>query len=384
VFLSAPSALNTSLALRQAIWRKTDPAWHVCGIPDTLYVDHGSDFTSTHLSQVAADLRIELVYSAVARPQGRGKVERLFGTLNTELLPELPGHLAGGRPATPPRLSLPELDSAVGGYITGTYHVRPHRETGTPPVAAWAGEGWLPRMPASLEDLDLLLVMVATPRMVHRDGIHFQGLRYLSPTLAAYVREPVTIRYDPRDITEIRVFHRNRFLCRAISPEHAGETITLKDLQAARAAHRRALREQISQRLTAITDYLPGHPQGHAMPAPAAAPRRAPASRLRTYREDTREHPLACPAGGSLHHHQRTPPVPGIRPRRPAPPLHRPVLRPGRSRQDAVSPPLRPLGPRRTVPAQLGTTPRHRRENLRRPGRRPHRVLHPNRRRHPA
>jgi putative transposase len=68
VFLGAPSALHTSLALRQAIWRKADPAWPVCGIPDVLYVDHGSDFTSTHLGQVAADLRIELVYSAVGRP----------------------------------------------------------------------------------------------------------------------------------------------------------------------------------------------------------------------------------------------------------------------------------------------------------------------------
>jgi DNA transposition AAA+ family ATPase len=137
-------------------------------------------------------------------------VERLFGTLNTELLPELPGRLVRGKPATSPRLSLPELDAAIGGYITGTYHLREHRETGTAPRAAWLGDGWLPRMPGSLDDLDLLLVMVAKPRMVHRDGIHFQGLRYLAPALAAYIREPVTIRYDPRDITEIRVFHRNR------------------------------------------------------------------------------------------------------------------------------------------------------------------------------
>jgi len=52
-----------------------------------------------------------------------------------------------------------------------------------------------PTVAASLDDLDLLLVMVAKPRMVHRDGIHFQGLRYLAPALAAYIREPVTIRY---------------------------------------------------------------------------------------------------------------------------------------------------------------------------------------------
>ena len=74
VFLGAPSALQTALVLRQAIWRKTDPDWPVCGIPETLYTDHGSDFTSQHLEQVAAELRIELVFSAVARPQGRGKI----------------------------------------------------------------------------------------------------------------------------------------------------------------------------------------------------------------------------------------------------------------------------------------------------------------------
>ncbi|NOT57912.1 MAG: transposase [Deltaproteobacteria bacterium] len=83
VFLGAPSTLNTSLALRQAMWRKADPSWPVCGIPDVLYVDHGSDFTSHHLDQVAASLHFRLVYSTIGRPQGRGKIERLFGTLNS-------------------------------------------------------------------------------------------------------------------------------------------------------------------------------------------------------------------------------------------------------------------------------------------------------------
>ncbi len=58
VFLGAPSALQTALALRQAIWRKAEPDWPICGIPETFYTDHGSDFTSQHLEQVAAELRI--------------------------------------------------------------------------------------------------------------------------------------------------------------------------------------------------------------------------------------------------------------------------------------------------------------------------------------
>jgi putative transposase len=47
VFLGAPSSLNLSLALRQAIWHKTDPEWAVHGVPDVLYVDHGSDSPAT-------------------------------------------------------------------------------------------------------------------------------------------------------------------------------------------------------------------------------------------------------------------------------------------------------------------------------------------------
>jgi putative transposase len=283
VGLGAPSALNTSVALRQAIWTKSDPSWPMCGLPEVLYVDHGSDFTSEHLTQVAADLKFQIVHSTVARPQGRGKVERFFGTITTELLPELPGHLVGGRPVTPATLSLPQLDETLAEFITANYHQRPHPELGICPHQAWLADGWLPRMPADLEQLDLLLVWVAKPRLVHRDGIHFQGLRYLSPTLAAYVREPVTIRYDPRDITEIRVFHKGRFLCKAVSPDHAAETIGLSDIQAARRAYRRRLREQINERITVVTDYLPtGRPPAQQIPTTTQPPTR----RLRTYYED--------------------------------------------------------------------------------------------------
>jgi Mu transposase, C-terminal len=47
--------------------------------------------------------------------------------------------------------------------------------------------------------------------------------RYVSPVLAAYVGETVTIRYDPRDAAEVRVYDGDEFLCRAIAPELAGD-----------------------------------------------------------------------------------------------------------------------------------------------------------------
>ena len=57
------------------------------------------------------------------------------------------------------------------------------------PQHAWTRDGWLPRLPDSLEALDELLLTVPTTRKVHRDGIRFQGLRYLATTLAGYVGE---------------------------------------------------------------------------------------------------------------------------------------------------------------------------------------------------
>jgi putative transposase len=104
-----------------------------------------------------------------------------------------------------------------------------------------------------------------------------------------HVGEAVTIRYDSRDLGEVRVFHQNRFLCRAISLEHAGEPVTLKDIQAARALRRRELRAQINERIRPATEYLPpigtvAAPIATATPAPPAPT----PSRLRTYREDTK------------------------------------------------------------------------------------------------
>ena len=98
VFTGAPSSINTALALRQAIWRKTDPAWAMCGIPDILHVDHGSDFISDNIGRTAVALHIRIIHSTIGRPQGQGKIERFFGTVNTELLaayPAISGPAAG-------------------------------------------------------------------------------------------------------------------------------------------------------------------------------------------------------------------------------------------------------------------------------------------------
>jgi putative transposase len=189
-----------------------------------------------------------LVFSTAGKPRGRGKVERIFESVNQLFLCHQPGYSPCGSPPAKPVLTLPELDARLCSFLMETYHRQPHRETGVPPQARWEGDGFLPRLPDSLEQLDLLLLTVAKPRRVHQDGIHFPGFRYLDATLAAYVGEDVTIRYDPRDMAELRVYLHDEFVCRAINPELAGETVALKDIIRARNRRRRELRTTLAER----------------------------------------------------------------------------------------------------------------------------------------
>jgi putative transposase len=288
LFFEAPSAIQTALALRQAIWRKGIGAWHICGIPQILYTDHGSDFMSRHIEQVAADLKIRLIFSGVARPRGRGKIERFFRTVTQVFLPRFPGFCPGGSGERVGKLTLHELAQELQTFLVTEYHVTPHSTTKEPPQARWEAGGFLPQMPESLEQLDLLLLTVPKTRKVHADGIHFMGLRYIDPTLAAYVGEEVLLRYDPRDMAELRIFYRDRFLCRAICQELAGQTVALRDIISARNRRRRELRHTLQERRRLVDSLLEakrGTPAKQEPPAPPPQPSPPPVKLKRYFNE---------------------------------------------------------------------------------------------------
>jgi putative transposase len=88
--------------------------------------------------------------------------------------------------------------------------------------------------------------------------------------------------HDPRDMAEIRVFYHDAFLCRAICAELAGQTISLKEIQAARTAQRKTLRETLTDRQQVVERYL----AVHRPPAPsevAPEPSTPPPPRLKRY-----------------------------------------------------------------------------------------------------
>lgn len=280
---NAPSAMQTALALRQAIWRKAQPDWQVCGLPEMLYTDHGSDFTSQHIEQVAAELKIRLVFSAVGRPRGRGKIERFFATVNQMFLSRLPAcvRLSSAKKAIIP---LSRLAEEFEAWLLRDYHRKRHVATKQAPQQRWQADGFLPRMPDSLEQLDLLLLTVPKTRRVQQDGVHFMGFRYISPTLAAYVGEQVLLRYDPRDMAEVRLFHKDRFLCRAICQELAGATVPLREIVQARNSYRRQIRQELIDRRQAVDSLIEARKWAEPVESPTPEIERRPAKpKLKRY-----------------------------------------------------------------------------------------------------
>lgn len=186
-------------------------------------------------------------------------------------------------------MSLRQLDEILEQFIVDNYNQRPHSQTKETPTKRWSASGFIPRSPARPEDLDLLLLTAAATRKVQRDGIQFASTRFVSPVLAAYVGENVTVRFNPRDVAEIRVYFDDTFLCRAIAPELASDSVSLPELQAVRAQRRRDLKNQLRQRRS-LADALPGDTRYTPSEAddnePAPPPKPAARTGLRLYATD--------------------------------------------------------------------------------------------------
>jgi putative transposase len=86
---------------------------------------------------------------------------------------------------------------------------------------------------------------------------------------------------------EIRVFYKDRFLCRAISAELAGETIPLRDVIRVRNQRRKELRSILHDRQEMVDTLLqlklgPALEESHVpIPVPAS-----PTIRIKRYRNE--------------------------------------------------------------------------------------------------
>jgi transposase InsO family protein len=180
--------------LRQAILKR--------GLPARLYTDNGANYRSQHLALVCAKLGIALIHARPYHPQGKGKIERFFRTVRTQVLTRL---------SPQDSQSLSALNRRLAAWIEGEYHHTPHRGlAGLTPLEQWAQTGDAVRFPEPGLDLDDLF-LCETKRKVQKDRtVSLNGAVY--EVDAALAGETVTLRFDPSAPPErpVQVCHQGQ------------------------------------------------------------------------------------------------------------------------------------------------------------------------------
>jgi putative transposase len=166
--------------LAQAVLRR--------GVPKRLYVDNGSVFRSHHLALVCAKLGVHLIHARPFQPQGKGKQERWFRSVRTQLLPTLSEHDLG---------SLEALNRRLWAWIEGEYHHAPHRGLdGATPLDRWTtSAGELRLFGDARNDLDEIFLFEQKRKVQKDRTVSLKGVVY--EVDAMLVGKTVTLRYDP-------------------------------------------------------------------------------------------------------------------------------------------------------------------------------------------
>jgi putative transposase len=90
------------------------------------------------------------VFSTPGQPQGRGRIERFFRTVNEMFSCDLDGYTA--RTGRKPTLTLDSLEKQFHTFLLELYHRRPSSEGKLSPKERWEQGGFLPQMPDSVDD----------------------------------------------------------------------------------------------------------------------------------------------------------------------------------------------------------------------------------------
>jgi putative transposase len=233
ISLAQPSAHTVKLAVRNAILSKDKlleqyglvGPYPCMGLFSELVVDNGKDFHAVDVQDALSRMGIVVRYNPPGRPNNKGKVERLFRSINEQLIHTLPGTTKSNyakkgdyKSKQYATVSMEQLIELVSTWIVDVYHKTEHRTLKKTPLEAWNDA--LPtalnvRLPERIQDLDRLL-WEREDRKLQKYGIEFDCLTYQSPELqdiAKSIKHGSVVEFfvDHEDISAIRVIDPETF-----------------------------------------------------------------------------------------------------------------------------------------------------------------------------
>jgi transposase InsO family protein len=168
------------------------------GLPVRVYCDRGVIYQSNQFQRVCAELGIRHIAARPYAPEGKGKIERFWQTVESSFLCELKVRPAG---------TLEELRILFSAWLEQGYHHWTNRETRETPVNRFArGLGSI-RLPDPVR-IQQAFLWTEERRVDKTACLSLQGNRYeVDPRLA---RRKALLRYDPYDLSVIQVWHEDR------------------------------------------------------------------------------------------------------------------------------------------------------------------------------
>lgn len=167
------------------------------GLPEQGYCDNGKIYSSHHLQSVCGRLGIHLSHTRPYRPQGRGKLERMFATVQRSFLPEMEVMLREKV------MSVNEINDYFFIWLRQHYHEKVHSATKQKPMLSFESDSY----PLRRVDLATLVdaFLVEETRKVDKTGVfRLNGIDYQAPLELA--RTKISIRYDPFNSESIQVY----------------------------------------------------------------------------------------------------------------------------------------------------------------------------------
>ena len=163
-----------------------------------VYVDNGSIFRAKQFKAALADLEIRLQHSRAYTPQGRGKVERIFGVIQQQLYPELEAEKV---------TSLDVLNECLWAWLERVYHMRVHSETGQAPIELYRSQLSQIR-PADPVRVQRAFLWRFIRKVTSNGFISLLGNQYcVDPQWSGRHLE---LRLDPYDLSEVFVYENKQ------------------------------------------------------------------------------------------------------------------------------------------------------------------------------
>ncbi|TMV91213.1 transposase family protein [Thioclava sp. BHET1] len=187
--------------------------WSQHGHVFNVLVDNGASFVSAEFTATLSDLRIGYEVLPAGVPKLRGRIERIFRTFGTMLMPFLTARTfrspqeRGDYPAD--QNVVHTADSIVEvmvRFVVDAYHHRPHRglEYATPADTWDRLMGLYGHSPAKSPHVLRHFLGIPLKRQIGRHGVLVCGIAYTSRNLAAFFQrrgaQQIDLRIDPEDM----------------------------------------------------------------------------------------------------------------------------------------------------------------------------------------